>query len=191
MKTLFKLLLIVVLAGYLIYAFIRTTGKEDPTVCTGVQVTFTDTLHSGFITVDEVCRLLKTVQLDPVGLLMDSVDGQKIIKTLEANSFIKSVECYKSPNGIVNLNVTQRLPILRVMPEGRDAYYIDEDGLKMVERQYNANLVVAARWTSTPEWPATWSSISARPTVSPASLNTCAPSTRRSSPTWDGARTRA
>ena len=97
MKTLFKLLLIVVLAGYLIYAFIRTTGKEDPTVCTGVQVTFTDTLHSGFITVDEVCRLLKTAQLDPVGLLMDSVDGQKIIKTLEANSFIKSVECYKSP----------------------------------------------------------------------------------------------
>ena len=144
MKTLFKLLLIVVLAGYLIYAFIRTTGKEDPTVCTGVQVTFTDTLHSGFITVDEVCRLLKTAQLDPVGLLMDSVDGQKIIKTLEANSFIKSVECYKSPNGIVNLNVTQRLPILRVMPEGRDAYYMDEDGLKMVERQYNANLVVAS-----------------------------------------------
>ena len=144
MKTLFKLLLIVVLAGYLIYAFIRTTGKEDPTVCTGVQVTFTDTLHSGFITVDEVCRLLKTAQLDPVGLLMDSVDGQKIIKTLEANSFIKSVECYKSPNGIVNLNVTQRLPILRVMPEGRDAYYIDEDGRKMKERQYNANLVVAS-----------------------------------------------
>ena len=149
MKTLFKLLLIVVLAGYLIYAFIRTTGKEDPTVCTGVQVTFTDTLHSGFITVDEVCRLLKTAQLDPVGLLMDSVDGQKIIKTLEANSFIKSVECYKSPNGIVNLNVTQRLPILRVMPEGRDAYYIDEDGLKMVERQYNANLVVASGYIDT------------------------------------------
>ena len=144
MKTLFKLLLIAVLAGYLIYAFIHTTGKEDPTVCTGVQVTFTDTLHSGFITTDEVCRLLKTAQLDPVGLLMDSIDGQKIITTLETNSFIKSVECYKSPNGIVNLNVTQRLPILRVMPEGRDAYYIDEDGLKMKEQQYNANLVVAS-----------------------------------------------
>ena len=144
MKTLFKLLLIAVLAGYLIYAFIHTTGKEDPTVCTGVQVTFTDTLHSGFITTDEVCRLLKTAQLDPVGLLMDSIDGQKIITTLETNSFIKSVECYKSPNGIVNLSVTQRLPILRVMPEGRDAYYIDEDGLKMKEQQYNANLVVAS-----------------------------------------------
>ena len=144
MKTLFKLLLIAVLAGYLIYAFIHTTGKEDPTVCTGVQVTFTDSVHSGFITTDEVCRLLKVAQLDPVGLLMDSIDGQKIVNALEANSFIKSVECYKSPSGIVNLNVTQRLPILRVMPEGRNAYYIDEDGLKMKEQQYNANLVVAS-----------------------------------------------
>ena len=144
MKTLFKLLLILVLAGYLIYAFIHTTGKNDPTVCTGVQVTFTDSVHSGFITTEEVCRLLKVAHLDPIGLLMDSIDGQKIVNTLEANSFIKSVECYKSPNGIVNLNVTQRLPILRVMPEGRDAYYIDEDGRKMKERQYNANLVVAS-----------------------------------------------
>ena len=144
MKTLFKLLLIVVLAGYLIYAFIHTTGKEDPTVCTGVQVTFTDSVHSGFITTEEVCRLLKVAQLDPVGQLMDSINGQKIVNTLESNSFIKKVECYKSPSGIVNLNVTQRLPILRVMPEGRAAYYIDEDGLKMKEQQYNANLVVAS-----------------------------------------------
>lgn len=144
MKTLFKLLLIAVLAGYLIYAFIHTTGKEDPTVCTGVQVTFTDSVHSGFITTDEVCRLLKVAQLDPVGQLMDSINGQKIVNTLESNSFIKKVECYKSPSGIVNLNVTQRLPILRVMPEGRNAYYIDEDGLKMKEQQYNANLVVAS-----------------------------------------------
>ena len=144
MKTLFKLLLIALLAGYLVYAFIHHTGKEDPTVCTSVQVTFTDTLHSGFITTEEVFRLLQTAHLDPVGLLMDSIDGQKIVTTLEANSFIKSVECYKSPNGIVNLSVTQHLPILRVMPEGRDAYYIDEDGLKMKVQQYNANLVVAS-----------------------------------------------
>lgn len=144
MKTLFKLLLIAILAGYLVYAFIHHTGKEDPTVCTDVQVTFTDTLHSGFITTEEVFRLLQTAHLDPVGLLMDSIDGQKIVTTLEANSFIKSVECYKSPNGIVNLSVTQHLPILRVMPEGRDAYYIDEDGLKMKVQQYNANLVVAS-----------------------------------------------
>ena len=144
MKTLLKLLLIAVLAGYLIYAFIHNTGKEDLTVCTGVKVTFSDTIHSGFITTDEVCHLLKTAHLYPVGLLMDSIDGQKIVNTLEANSFIKTVECYKLPSGIVNLNVTQCLPILRVMPEGRDAYYIDEDGLKMKVQQYNANLVVAS-----------------------------------------------
>lgn len=143
MKTLLKILLLLVVASYLVYAFIHMTGRNDHTPCRGIQVSFTDSLHNGFITAEEVCRLLDEARLNPVGLPMDSVDGRKIEQTLQGNGFIKKATCFKAPNGIVNLTVTQRLPLLRVMPDGRRPYYIDAEGDPMDERQYNADLVVA------------------------------------------------
>ena len=41
MKTLLKLLLLLILASYLVYAFIHVSGKGDNTPCRMVQVTFT------------------------------------------------------------------------------------------------------------------------------------------------------
>lgn len=143
MKTLLKLILLLLVAAYLIFAFIHMMGRNDETPCCGIQVAFTDSLHSGFITAEEVCRLLDEAHLNPVGLPMDSVDGHRIEQTLQGNGFIKKATCFKAPNGIVNLTITQRLPLLRIMPDGGRPYYIDADGDRMDERDYNADLVVA------------------------------------------------
>lgn len=143
MKTLLKLLLLLILASYLVYAFIHVSGKGDNTPCRMVQVTFTDSLHNGFITADEVYRLLKKANVYPVGLPMDSVDGKRIEDILQGNGFIKEAVCFKAPNGVVNLTITQRLPLLRIMPDGQPGYYIDAEGDRMEERDYHADLVVA------------------------------------------------
>lgn len=144
MKIFLKILLILLFAGYLLYAFISMSGKRDNTPCAGVEVTFTDSLHNGFITVDEVNRLLREANAFPKGLPMDSVDGKHIEQVLQGNGFIRKATCFKAPNGIVKISITQRLPLLRIMPEGKKGFYIDEDGKAMDEREYHADLVVAS-----------------------------------------------
>ena len=51
MKTLVKIVLLVALAVYLVFAFADFSRHGDNTVCSSVNYTIADSLHAGFITV--------------------------------------------------------------------------------------------------------------------------------------------
>ena len=74
---------------------------------------------------------------------MKQIDGVAIERALRRNSFIDSVSCYKSPGGVVNVLILQRLPLLRVKADNGDDYYIDNKGNVMNPQGYSADLVVA------------------------------------------------
>ena len=81
---------------------------------------------------------------------MKQIDGLAIERALRRNSFIDSVSCYKSPGGVVNVLILQRLPLLRVKADNGDDYYIDDKGNIMNPQGYSADLVVATGDISRP-----------------------------------------
>lgn len=143
MKIILKLLLLLAFLSYLIFAFARLVGGRDETKCTAVNVVIADSVHSGFITQEEVVRLLDATGLNPVGKEMEDINGDTIEQTLLKNTFIKLAKCYKTPGGRVNIHVAQRLPIIRVMAANGEDYYVDSNGYFMKPKEYNADLVVA------------------------------------------------
>lgn len=143
MKALLKLLLLLGMVTYLVIAFTHFTRQGDKTVCSSVKVAVSDSLNAGFITQEEVCRILKKNKVYPVGQLMDSINGRVIETTLNKHSFIKSTVCYKGPGGRINILVEQRMPVMRIMAANGEDYYIDEEGFAMRPDGYEANLVVA------------------------------------------------
>ena len=143
MKTLVKIVLLVALAVYLVFAFADFSRHGDNTVCSSVNYTIADSLHAGFITVEEADRLLRASGLYPVGRTLDQVNGLAIERALRRNSYIDSVSCYKSPNGVVNVLIEQRLPLLRVLADNGDDYYMDQKGNLMTPQGYVADLIVA------------------------------------------------
>jgi len=143
MKVLLKLILLLALIVYLVLAFTRFTRGGDDTVCTLVKVAVADSLNAGFITQDEVCEILQRNKLYPVGRPMDSISGKDIENVLNRNPFIKGSTCYKAPGGRVHILVTQRMPVIRILSDNGDDYYLDEEGFPMRPAGYEANLVVA------------------------------------------------
>ena len=143
MKTVFKLLLLVGLIVYLVFAFGSFTQHTDNTICKQVNYTIADSSHAGFITADEADRLLQASGCYPVGRQVKDVDVTAIERTLRKNSFIDSVSCYKSPNGTVNVLIGQRLPLMRIKANNGDDYYIDSRGNLMNPQNYAADLIVA------------------------------------------------
>lgn len=142
MKTFLKLLILTALLVYLCFAFFRFTGGKDTTRCTSVAMVVTDSAHAGFITEAEVRKILETKRLYPIGWEMDSIDSRLIETTLKKNPFISDAVCYKTPGGRVNVVITQRLPLLRVMSDAGDDFYIDEKGYIMNPMNYVADLAV-------------------------------------------------
>jgi cell division protein FtsQ len=143
MKTLLKLLLLLASIVYLAYSFIHSPKVENDVVCSKIEVTFGDSIKEGFINQTEIEKILQKENLHPINQPIDSVKGQKLVTTLLKNKYIKTANCYKSPKGVVKLEITQRRPILRVMPDEGNEYYIDEEGVQLPTNDYTAYVVVA------------------------------------------------
>ena len=150
MKTIFKLLLLLGIIVYLVFAFTQFTRQGDKTICRSVNYTIADSSQAGFITSEEADRLLRASGLYPVGRQMRQIDGMKIEDALSKNTFIDSVTCYKAPNGELNVLIMQRLPLMRILSSNGDNYYIDAKGNIMNQQGYVADLVVATGNISRP-----------------------------------------
>lgn len=142
MKTALKLLLLLVLAVYLIMAITKFNSSDSKATCRGVEFIVSDSAKASFITSAEIAKELKKKNLHPQGKRLDFIDGRKIEETLKNNPFIEKAQCVKTAADIVKITVTQRLPILRVMADNGDDYYIDAHGKKMSGVRYAADLVV-------------------------------------------------
>jgi len=143
MKTAFKLILLLALLVYLCFAFTRFSNTGSDATCEGVHVIVADSTHAGFITADEVLKILDEAHIDPVGKPMKDIVSKAIEDTLLKNSFVREATCYKTPANKVNILVEQRLPLMRIMADNGDDYYLDENGFAMDAQGYAANLVVA------------------------------------------------
>lgn len=144
MKTVLKLLLLLAATSYMIYSFIHSHNMENDVVCSKVEVKFTDSITDGFISAQEVERILKKGGVYPIDKRLDSVQGKKIVECLLKNKYVKHAACYKNPKGVIEIELKQRTPIMRIMPEMGDDYYIDREGFKLPANEYLAHVVVAS-----------------------------------------------
>lgn len=141
-QNILKLLLMLTLVAYLGYAFSGIGQQGGGEVCVGLRVAIADSLHAGFISAASVEEKLLKSGLHPRGHLMDSICSRDIEERLLKDPFIRDVECYKTPGGLVHVIVTQRIPVLRIMASNGQNYYLDENGYKMLTQGYDADLVV-------------------------------------------------
>ena len=121
----------VVAAAYLFLAVTAFNRKPAGQTCPDLELLVRDSVYAGFVTGQDVSALLRRQGLDPVGKSMDSIDTRRMEQALAGHPLIDGVECYKTPGGRVCVEVSQRLPILRVMGDGEDSYYVDSKGRVM------------------------------------------------------------
>lgn len=131
------------LACYLVVASVYFTGAGGADRCTGLQIAVKDSLEKHFIDGKEVAAMLRRASLDPAGQPVSRINTDKIESVLLENRMIKQAEAYTTPSGLVRVEVTQRMPVLRVMsPKGN--YYVDSEGQTMpVSPRYAVHVPIA------------------------------------------------
>ncbi len=128
MKKTLSTITLILLAGYIAFALVALCGKPENQVCKGVQLEIRDSLNTGYMSTKDIISLLKKENLDPTGKPIEEVSLRAMEKTLETSPLIAASECYKTMDGHVMVTVKCRKPILRVISNGNDSYYLDEEG---------------------------------------------------------------
>ncbi len=99
-------------------------------ICQDLQVVVKDSLDKHFVSESDLVSILKKASLNPLNKPMDDINTEKIEEELKKNEMIARIEAYKTPSGIVKLEVEQKIPILRVIsPRGN--FYVDNLGTTM------------------------------------------------------------
>ena len=62
---------------------------------------------------------------------------------IEKESFVEKAECYKTLSGHVCINIKQRIPVIRIMADNGDNYYLDNHGNIMPEAGYATDILIA------------------------------------------------
>ena len=141
-KTIAKLLVFLGLAAYLVFALVGINRPKEDSVCTGVDVIISDDQCTDFITEEEIRNLLVSRELDPEGKTLAEVDLTQLEAALTASPYIAEALCYKTVEGHISIQVTPRVPVLHVLNQLGEDFYIDNQGGTMPRRNHVVDLLV-------------------------------------------------
>ena len=132
------------LFGYIACASFFFREARHDRACQGVRGVVKDSLDKHFVSEGDLLYMLRKAGLDPVKHPMSEVNTERIEGELLRNEMIARVEAYKTPSGLVKMEVTQKMPILRIMGV-RGNYYVDNLGTTMpISRRYVARVPIAS-----------------------------------------------
>jgi cell division protein FtsQ len=145
MKRILSILVVVILLGCLAFAFFVRQDPEEDTICRNLIVVIKDSVDRPFLREKEIVTLLKNVKLYPVDQPVGRINTDSIEKVLLAkNELIATANVYKTRSGNIKIEITQKMPILRVF-SGKESYYVDESGRLMpADYRYATYLPVAS-----------------------------------------------
>jgi cell division protein FtsQ len=137
-------LLDIVIAAYLLLAItVFNEPEEKATVCTEVNINIAEQQQVGFLTPTDVKQLLEKQRQYPLAQPMQFVSTRSMEEALLQSPFVDRVECFKTQNGHISINLTQRQPVLHVMTNKGEQYYIDTRGDILPHTRLAGSLLVA------------------------------------------------
>ncbi|MGN0282941.1 MAG: cell division protein FtsQ/DivIB [Prevotella sp.] len=132
------------LAVYLLLAITAFNKPESGNmVCSKVKIDIKDDVVDGFLNVDEIKSILVRNKIYPLAKPMQSIDVRQIEETLCSSPFVNDAQCYKTQSGHVCIELTQRMPLVRIKAANGDDYYIDNHGGIMPNVKYCSDIIIA------------------------------------------------
>ena len=131
LRKIFILLFLVLTTIYLGIAVTALNAKPENQTCAGMELIINDSIDYGFVSKKEVLRVLNSKKLSPIGKKMSEINTRQLEEELRKHPLIGNAECYRTSNGRIGIEITQKLPILRVMANNGKSYYIDDKARTM------------------------------------------------------------
>lgn len=134
----------VIIAAYLLLAVTAFNKPVDKqTACNDIRINIEEGVIEGFLTTAAVRNILNEEHINPIGKRMDEVNLRFMEERLNAQELIENAECYKTQDGCVDIRITERVPVMRIMAANGEDYYVDKDGKTLKNTGFACNLAVA------------------------------------------------
>lgn len=143
MKIAIKIILLVGVLAYLVFGIVNLSRDEDQRICIGTEIIIKDSTNCRFVDENFVEGLIVKTKKSIKNTPIRQIDIKYIEQFVQASPYIDSALCYYTPNDIMCICVTPRKPVLHVIPDTGDSYYMDMSGNDMPTDLFLLDLCLA------------------------------------------------
>lgn len=148
MKVVIKLLILLGLITYLGFAITKFCKPYNQNICKQLNIYILDSTKASFVSKKDIVNILTRNNINPVGERMRRINLTNIEELLRKQHFILDAECYKSTDDELNIEILQRLPIMRIISHNGENYYIDAQGNEIPNINYSADVIIVTGYVS-------------------------------------------
>ena len=149
-KILTLVLWIIGLSG-LVASLAFATKKEKNVISENLSVVITNTNDNLFIDEEDITSFFKERKDSILHSSVKNIDVTRLERALNAHPAIENSEVSVDVNGDVDVSVTQRTPVVRIINADGESYYIDSQSKLMpLNENYTARVLVASGYIFEP-----------------------------------------
>lgn len=131
MKIVIKIILLTGVLAYFVFAISSLSRDEDQRICSGVEILLKDSTNNDYVNTRFIKDLLEQAKTPIKGVALKNIDIKNIENHLKKSPYIDSVICYYTPDNLMCIRISTRMPVIHVMPENGESYYMDINGNTM------------------------------------------------------------
>ena len=110
-------------------------------LCSGISVTIRDSAENRFVSEEDIKEYIAKEYGETGEVPVKDLDLKKIESILDSRSAVLKSEAYCTKDGMLNISVTQRKPIMRFQKKG-SGFYADADGYIFPMKEGRASYVI-------------------------------------------------
>lgn len=131
MKIVIKIILLTGVLAYFVFAISTLSRDEDQRICSGVEILLKDSTNNDYVNTRFIKDLLEQAKTPIKGVALKNINIKNIEDHLKKSPYIDSVICYYTPDNLMCIRISTRMPVIHVMPENGESYYMDINGNTM------------------------------------------------------------
>ena len=131
-----------ILAIYALVMVFFIPSTAGSVCCTGTAVNINDSADYKFVNKMDILKYMNSANINPNGLSYKNINLHNMEKKIAEIPFVKDAQCYKSPGGLLCVDILQRKPILRIKTPTQDLYLDSEDSLMNTSTAFSAYVPV-------------------------------------------------
>lgn len=124
-------------------SFIAAKRKSVP--CKEVAVQIMDQNDNLFVEEIDIVSMLDDKSERIMGAPIEQINVNRMEELLQMHPSIKEANVHRNFDGVLNIEIQQRTPIMRIVDKNRESYYIDKEGALMpLSNKYAAHVLVVS-----------------------------------------------
>jgi cell division protein FtsQ len=133
----------IALCLYMVVMLSFVSAKRRAVPCDNVAVNIANENSNLFVEEIDVVTMLDDKSERILGAPIEHINANKMEELLQMHPSIKEANVHRSFNGVLNIDIQQRIPIMRIIDNNSESYYIDKEGALMpLSSKYAAHVLV-------------------------------------------------